>query len=339
MSEKNITALEKDFTQKQVAPAYFFYGPEEYLADQALSRLKETIIEPGTEDFNWNVFRADADDLDWAVFADALTSLPLLPSHRVVVLKRFEKVTRNKSVLQLIERTLNSGATDLTVVLMQSEAPDWTKPAYKKIGQLCSKVVFNHPKVHELQSYLAKHAASFGKTLESDASERILTQSEPSLRELFSKLEVLIFYVGEKETIELSDVETCTAFTREVEIFNLLQALGGRQAGQVRRIVDLIMQQRVDTGALISLMQRQVWALYRMRYLHETRVPQSKWQQSLNIRPQFLFTRYKQYLSNYDRGELGRSLDILAQADLERKTTGVSNELLLRRLTEQLLKP
>jgi len=339
MGEISLNTLENNFTQKQIANAYFFYGSEDYLVDHALTRLKETAIEPGTEDFNWNVFRTDADELDWTVFADALTALPLLPSHRVVVLKRFEKATRNKSVLQLIERTLSGDMTDLTLVLIQSDVPDWSKAAYKKISEHCTLVAFNHPKTQELQTYLTDHAALFDKTISSEALERILTQSEPSLRELFSKLEVLIYYVGEKDSIELVDVETCTAFTREVEIFNLLQALGNRNAKQARRIVDLIVQQKVDTSALISLMQRQVWALFRMRYLYETRTPKSTWQSSLNIRPPFLFTRYQQYLLKYDRGELGRSLDILAQADLERKSTGVSSELLLRRLTEQLLKP
>ena len=163
-------------------------------------------------------------------------------------------------------------------------------------------------------------------------------ESEPSLRELLQKMEVLINYTGHKETITAQDVEDCTAFTREVEIFNLLQALGKKDISTCHKVVGQLLQRKIDIGSLFSLLYRQLWAMYRMKHLQEQKVPVWRWQEQLGIRPQFLEKRYRQYLPNFSRYELGEALDIVAEADRERKTLAVNENILLQTLMEKLLR-
>lgn len=330
--------LIKDLEAKKLNTAYFFFGQEDVLMERALKRMKEVALEPGAADFNWNVFRADADDIDWSAFADALTSMPLLATRRVIVLKRTGKALRNKSIIRLIENAVTTPAPDMILVLIE-ENPDLDKSFYKVLAKHCACVEFPLLRPAQIQQVLKDFAADFDKEIAEAALERILADTDPGLRELLSKLEVLIFYVGEKKVIEPADVEECTAFTREVEIFKLLQALGSRNASEARLVADQLSSRKVELGALISMLYRQIWALYRMKYLQEQRIPNWKWSDMLKIRPAFLEKRYRTYLGNYSRPELGRSIEIIAEADKLRKSSAVQDDYILRTLTERLLEP
>ena len=328
----------KALGEGQLQPTYFFYGPEDVLVERVLKRLKEVALEAGSEDFNWNFFRSDADDMDWGVFGDALTSLPLLASRRVVILKGVNRILHNKGVAKLIESALRQPPQDFVFVLIE-ENPDFKKSFYRMVAETSTLVAFPIPTLVQLQDYLEDFAAGFGKKIPDNTMDRILTDTNPSLRDLLSKLEILIFYVGDKKTLEPKDLEACTAFTREVDVFKLLQALGKRNEAEVRLIAEQLLQSKFDPGMLISLLHRQIWAMYRMKYLQEKRIPNWKWQEQLNIKPQFLEKRYRQYLPNYTRAELGRSIEILCQADKLRKTSAVQDDYILHTLTENLLKP
>jgi DNA polymerase III subunit delta len=323
--------------QGKIDPCYFFYGPEDVLIEKVLKRFKAVALEPGTEDFTWDSFRAD-DEMNWVAFADALTSLPLLASRRVVVLKHAGKASSAKGAVAVIEGAIQQPSPDLILVLIEAEA-DEKKAFYRKLMGSCTTVHFPYPKPFEMQKYLRDYVAEFHKDITNDALSRILSDSSPSLRDLFSKLEVLVFYLGEKATIEAADVEECTIFSREVEIFKLLQAIGSRDAAGARLTLQQMLRSRADTGGLIHLLYRQIWAMYRMKYLQEKKVPAAQWQSHLNLKPQFLEKRYREYLPNYSRRELGFSLEMLAQADFQRKSSAAGDDQIFWMLTENLLNP
>ncbi|TKJ39837.1 DNA polymerase III subunit delta [candidate division LCP-89 bacterium B3_LCP] len=322
----------------QIDSTYFLFGPEGVLIDRALERIKEAAIDQSSEDFNWSVFHADADGMDWPLFADALTAIPLIPSRRVVVLKKLNKVLRNKSVIKLIESNVQEPAPDLTLILIE-ENPDLRNAFFKQLLEKSICVTFPEVKPAELQMHLKDFASGFSKELSDAAIERILTQTNPGLRELLSKMEVLVFYSGDKKTIDLEDVEQCTVFTREVNIYKLLQAIGDRNRIETRDTCEQLLRGKVEIGSLFHMLYRQIWAMFRMKYLQERKVPFGKWQQNLAIWPTFLLNRYRKYLPNYSRGELGRSLEIIEEADRQRKTSAVQDDFILQTLTEKLLQP
>jgi DNA polymerase-3 subunit delta len=329
-------ALSRTLDKGEMSSAYFFYGPEDYLIENALGNIKKAAIEPGTEEFNWHIFRADADPVDWNAFADCLSSLALIPARRGVVLKGVNKALRTKSIVQLIENTLKGPDPDLVLILVEHD-PDLKKSFYKLLMQYCISVHFPPPDTTTIQRYLSEYASKFGKELSTAALEKILTETDPSLRELLQKLEVLIFYLGDEEIITPEAVEECTAFTKEVEIFNLLQALGQRNTTECYRIIEQLTQKRVDFSSFFILLYRQLWALYRMKYLQEQRVPNWKWHEWIDIRPKFLEKRYRQYLPHFTRKHLGYSLEVLAETDHLRKTTAVQDDFFLRTLTNKIL--
>ncbi len=319
-------------------PNYFFFGTESFLMDEALKRLKEAVLEPGAADFNYDLFRAGDDTMNWQAFSDALTSLPLLSSRRLIVLKQTGKALRVKGVPSLLEKAIENPQPDRLLLLVEEES-ELKGAQLKKLAEHCVVVHFAVPKPQELLKYMRDFAGRFGKEISEDALSRILMDSNPNLRDLYFKLETLVFYIGEKTTIEVQDVEECTVFSREIEIFKLLQAIGMRDASGARSVLHRLVESRGDLNALIFLLYRQTWALYRMKFLQEKKTPPSQWQMQLNIQPPFLEKRYREYLGRYSRSELGQALESLAEADLARKASAMGDDRIYWCLIEKLLNP
>ncbi|MFH1862692.1 MAG: DNA polymerase III subunit delta [bacterium] len=332
----NYTTLLKELEKGVVQPCYLFMGTEDYLIDQAIEKLKSKALEPGTQDFNWSQFRADDDGMNWQAFADTLDSLPLIPARRVVVLKSVSKALKTAGVTSLLERTIRRASSDLTLVLIEIST-ELKSAALKRLAESCYTIEFDALKPPELEQYLRKFAASFQKIITAETLAQILADTNPNLRSLLIKLETLIFFVGDKETLEATDVEQCTVFSREVEVFKLLHAIGVKDVATSRFLLQQLTLRRTEIGYFVHLLYRQLWALYRMKYLQEQKVPYAQWQERLEIHPPFLLNRYRQYLPNYNMREIGSALEALTEFDLARKSSSVQDDILLWTFWEKLL--
>ncbi|WP_434781060.1 hypothetical protein [Bacillus subtilis] len=58
--------------KRRVHPVYCLYGKETYLLQETVSRIRQTVVDQETKDFNLSVFDLEEDPLDQAI-ADAET--------------------------------------------------------------------------------------------------------------------------------------------------------------------------------------------------------------------------------------------------------------------------
>lgn len=75
----------KSLKKGDVHPVYCLYGKETYLLQETVSRIRQTVIDQETKDFNLSVFDLEEDPLDQAI-ADAET-FPFMGERRLVIVK------------------------------------------------------------------------------------------------------------------------------------------------------------------------------------------------------------------------------------------------------------
>lgn len=68
-----------------VAPVYLFYGPEGYLREQAVERLKEYVLPPGGEQLNFEVL--DGSVMSGREIVAAAAYASFIPGRRLVLVK------------------------------------------------------------------------------------------------------------------------------------------------------------------------------------------------------------------------------------------------------------
>src|SRR5437588_8141166 len=107
-------ALRAAIHDKQFSPAYYLFGKDDYLKEDALRHLIDAAVDPATRDFNLDQRRGA--ELDAAALASLLDMPPMMAERRVVVVRdanALKKDTRSE-----LEKRLKSPKTDRLIILV-----------------------------------------------------------------------------------------------------------------------------------------------------------------------------------------------------------------------------
>jgi DNA polymerase-3 subunit delta len=103
------------------APAYYFYGEDDYLKTDELNRLLAAAVDPATRDFNFETRRGA--DIDAETLGSIVGTPPMMADRRVVVLRDVNVL--RKDARAALDAYLKHPAPDLVLVLL---TPSGVKP-------------------------------------------------------------------------------------------------------------------------------------------------------------------------------------------------------------------
>ncbi len=109
--------------ERSFAPAYYLYGDDDYLKDEELRRVIDAAVEPATRDFNFEVLRGAAPDLDAETLGSIVSTPPMMAERRVVVIRDVGAL--KKDARAMLDKYLQNPAPDLLLLLI---APAGAKP-------------------------------------------------------------------------------------------------------------------------------------------------------------------------------------------------------------------
>jgi DNA polymerase-3 subunit delta len=115
---KALRAAIKDLT---FAPAYYFYGEDDYLKNEELRRLIDGAVDPATRDFNFETLRGA--DVGAETLGSIIGTPPMMADRRMVVIRDVNAL--KKDARAVLDTYLERPAQDLVLALL---APAGIKP-------------------------------------------------------------------------------------------------------------------------------------------------------------------------------------------------------------------
>jgi DNA polymerase III subunit delta len=107
-------ALRAAIKDHAFAPAYYFYGEDDYLKNDELQRLVAAAVEPATRDFNYEVLRGA--EIDAEALGTIVGTPPMMADRRVVVIRDVNAL--KKDARAALDAYLKRPAPDLLLVLI-----------------------------------------------------------------------------------------------------------------------------------------------------------------------------------------------------------------------------
>ena len=321
------TALREAIHDKKFAPAYYFFGEDEYLKEEGLRRLIDAAVDPGTRDFNLD--QRKGADLDAADLASLLGSPPMMAERRVVVIKDVGSL--KKEARQALDGYLKSPASD-TLLVLTSSAESKTD---KGLSDRTEPVKFDTLNGAQVPKWIAARTAELGATISPAASELLQGALGADLSQLSIEVNKLASYCGTRE-IDEAAVSEIVGVRREETLGRLLDAVANRDVGAALALVAPILQQPKTTAVFVVMaLTTQMLALAVMQ---ARAVPMSR-------RANEFFNLLKSGGSNltgrawgeavsawthasakWSGAELDHALHVLLQCDLALKSSRVSSE-------------
>jgi DNA polymerase-3 subunit delta len=304
----------------KIAPYYLLYGLEEYEKEAFCAWIVDALAPLQARDFNLDVFRADRlDPLDLLQIYEAY---PMMAERRLLVLRDCEKLSADSC--RLLERVIDS-PVDTSCLIFAGAKVDMRRRLFQQISKADSAVEFRPPYDREVPQWIRRHAKYKGVEIEAAAIDMLRLYIGNSPRELVGELDKLVTYVGVGKPIGRQAVEEVTAASRQVNVFELAEAVGQRNAPLAQTLLNYYLDQGEEPARAIAMVVRHYNLLLRTQMHLQRGESKERLSRALGISP-FFMTAYMDQARAYSQGNLWGSLALLRRADWQLRSLGRRQE-------------
>jgi DNA polymerase-3 subunit delta len=201
---------------------------------------------------------------------------------------------------------------------------------------------FRAPRERELPGWAVQEMDRLGKSMQYDAAGLLCENVAGDIDRLVRELEKLASYVGERFEVTVADVEAVSVRFSQADIFELMDAIGQKDAATALRLLDGMVGEGSERGeflGFLGMLARQLRLIWQARYVRQCKVPAGSVQKlpdeiaaRLPERHNFadatsgnrgwLAEKFTRQASMFSDGQLARAMDRLCQADLMLKGGG-----------------
>ncbi|MGE6629237.1 DNA polymerase III subunit delta [Bacillus sp. NPDC077027] len=325
-----------------IHPVYCLYGKETYLLQETVAKIRQTVVEEEAKDFNYSVFDMEEASVDQAI-ADAET-FPFMGERRLVVIKNPYFLTAEKKK-EKVEHQLSSLETYLEqpapytvlVLLAPYEKLDERKKITKLLKQKSTVVEAKELSSKETNDFTITLAKTEGKSISSEAAEQLVMLCGGSLSSIFQEVRKLSTYIGERNEIELTDVNQLVARSLEQNIFELINRIVNRNRTEAMQMFYDLLKQNEEPIKILALISSQFRLIMQTKYFAQQGYGQKQIASNIKVHP-FRVKLAMDQARLFSEEELKSIVKQLSTIDYEMKTGKKDKQLLLELFLMRLLR-
>ncbi len=310
----------KDLDSGSWNPLYLVVGSEPFQSNEILNQFKKKFIKEETaQALNYELW--DGEGLDAGNLLNSLEMLPGLFSSdeeiRLIVCQRFDKIA--PSHMEVLQKYLSEPSPS-TVFVMMAEKIDKRKAWYKLIEEHGDVLEVREPYDREWPKWSGYFERKHKLKVDPAAWEMLVSGSGRCLSLLATEIEKLAVFVGEKSSIQLSDVQSMGANSTGDDIFSLVEDLAMKRKGVSLRKYDLLLRNGESDIKLLSIIVRQFRMIEQALRLSKEGVTDPKTVAvQIGAHPFFVSKIFEQ-MKKHTEESVGKTLNLLAQCDYQIKT-------------------
>ena len=310
----------------KVSPVYLFSGEENYLKEDSLRRIKETLIKPEFSQFNHDLLSGK--EISGIELLNKLLTLPIGQGKRLIVIRDAQKL--NPSVKERIIEYLKSPSPTSCLILCAPKV-DLRKRFYATIEKTGKSVVFYPLKNRELSLWIKDYLSRRKSKILAQALDLLMARVGNNLGEMAGELEKLLIHIEKRREINLKDVESLVGAVKTYTIFALTDAIGKKKEKEALGILSRMMDEGTSATEILYMIVRQFRLLLRTQNLLEKKFSENKIIQALAVRP-FVVKNLIIQARNFSLEKLIETFENLLQAEIEIKSSIKTPRMILELL-------
>ena len=330
-----------------IYPIYFLYGPEDFLIEEEIQKLLNQTLSQKEMGFNLHLFNGEEHSSQEIV--QAAQTLPMFSQYRFVLLREADHMDEEK-VEALLEYIQKPSPSTCFVLHGQTIGP-WKKHR-KEIEKVGKVTEYPRLKGRALVSWMKNRMKEKGKTLSEEAGDYFIEVVGDHLYDLDNALEKVFLSVGEKQRIELLDVEEITTEVKISTVFDLTDAIGHQNLEKALGILGKAMESKAivfrkeEEGSkfgdpipvLLSMVAKQYWSMLVIKQMSYHRQDPGELARELGASP-WNIKKMMDQGKNFSETSLQEGIQKCHQTDLAIKRSRGPKDLLMEKLVIDLCRP
>jgi DNA polymerase-3 subunit delta len=309
-------------------PFYLLYGDEGYLMERARGRIVDTLL-PQLRELNYTAF--DAGQAPPSEVINASNTLPCMVQRRIVLVKNAHQYS--KSDLTSFSPYVQSPCPTTSLIFIAEEI---TAEFLREVKD--GAFHLERPPQKEIIYWIRAIVRELGKEITAEAAGYLQEAIGRNLQALYHELSKASLYIGERERIELRDVERVMSDVRVTTIFELTKAIGARDLKQALRALERIWESGEPPLKILGMISRQFRHLLMTKEVLTRGGGTEAVKKELGISNPYYLRELTAQAKGFSQPSLHRAIKSLWQADLQFKRSSLSRRLLLEGLIIKLAK-
>lgn len=347
-----LNSLYNSIQRGVLPPVYLFYGEEDFLFAEAVSALKQHLLDPGTAAFNLD--ELDGEKASPTSVAEAAVTLPVFAEKRLVLVRNpvfFQSGKKEKEkekdkgkdkeeeestgfAEQALLKYLADPLLSTCLVFLLKGSADKRRKLYKAVEKAGTVIELGPLKGEELTNWIREQVRKLGKTIEPRALEYIVLHADPALSNLRNELEKIALYLGDEKAITLSAAEKLVVKSSEANIFALVDNLGFRKAEGALLELKNLLENGEPPVRILFMIARHLRLLLAAKELQQRGYTEKQITAELAQHP-FVTGKLLREGRSFSFAALERSLSLALECDLALKS-GMAPRLALEDLILKL---
>jgi DNA polymerase-3 subunit delta len=310
-------------------PFYLLYGDEGYLVERARGKIVDTLL-PQLRELNFTSY--DAGQATPSEVINACNTFPCMAQRRIVLVKGAHQY--NKNDLRSFSPYLRSPSPTTSLVFIAEEmTAEFLKEAKDGAFHL------ERPPQKEIIPWIRTIARELGKQICPEAAGYLQEAIGRDLQGLYHELSKVSLFIGDRERIELKDVEGVVSEIRVTTIFELTKAVGERDLKWALRALERIWESGEPPLKILGMISRQFRHLLMTKEILEQGGGTEEVKKELGISNPYYLRELSAQAKGFSHAALQKALMSLWEADLKLKRSSLSRRLLLEGLIIKLSRP
>jgi DNA polymerase-3 subunit delta len=339
LAKLNEEEFKKHIKTGEYYPAYLIYGDENYLKSVYVSKLKESIVNPTFESFNYHYYENGEVSLD-EVIKDA-QMLPMMSDYNLTVVKDYP-IEKNKSDVKAICDYLDD-AVDTTVFVLWFEAvePDIKGSKFnsliKAFDKVGASVNIEYRSESDIAKLLVNGAKKRGATLDSVNARHLIDVSGNDLKTLMNELDKLAYYVDGGE-ITKDIIDSMATKCLQARVYDLSKYIVSGNTDMAYSVLDTFFTLKEEPVSLLAVIGSVYVDMYRVKCAKTAGFAYDEVAKHYDYRrKEFRLKNASRECSKLSEQQLRQSLDEICAVDLKLKSTAADKRLLLEELMLKLV--
>lgn len=321
--------MEEELAKGKARPFYLLYGDEAYLVERAGGKIADTLL-PQLRELNYTSYEAGQTPPSEVI--NACNTLPCMTQRRIVLVKDAHQY--DKHDLRSFRPYLQSPCPTTSLVFIAAEMPaEFLKEVKDGAFHL------ERPPQKEIIPWIRTIARELGKQITAEAAGYLQEAIGRDLQGIFHELSKTSLYIGERERIELQDVERVVSEVRPTTIFELTKAIGDKDLKKAFRALERIWESGEPPLKILGMISRQFRHLLITKEVLTHGGGTEGIKKELGISNPYYLRELAAQAKGFSLASLQRALKSLWQADLKLKRSSLSRRLLLEGLIIKLARP
>lgn len=313
---------------------YFLWGPEDYLREHFLAQLKSMCFPEGEDSFSFK--RLNGPELDPIELQEAVDSIPFLSERSFVELRGIDlnHLKNSDDVLKVLADIPDY----CTVALVQGTEfePDGRLKQIKKLRTMSEEIQFTQQQQGELTNWIARRFAALGKSIEMEASQRLIFISGDLMNRLIPEIDKIAAY-AKGERVCVADVEAVAHHIPEAVIFTMTDQISQRSLNNaLATLSELLSDKNNEPIAMLGMLGLQMRRLYAAKLAQEQGLGMDYIKEVGGCKYDFQATKLMQAARGYTLPQLKHAVELCAETDYRIKSSAADEREIFKELVVRI---